>query len=218
MKKGILGAALLIAAAVPAADVATDVATGAYVAPAAPYTDAILELRWDTGTASWSHCSYTGSGQWVGVDFSIATLTAYRDIASMRMYCRISWPNAIWEGGREAVFAFAGGTPGSMLWGPTWIRATANGFNNFAVGWVLPAGETAFVLAWEQYYNYPVCDPYSVDNNAVPAGHSWTCYGGSWSRLSHTHGYNNLMIRALVNNEIIGVAPASLGRLKAVYY
>jgi len=220
MRRWALGAALLAAAGVLAADVAMDAAVGSPT-PAEPnYYDAPTELKWDSGVASYSHCWYTGAGSWVGVDFSIATLTDYRLITQMRLYCRYGWPNSAWEGGRMGVYAY-GTVPGSMLWGPTWFKPTltSSGFQDFGIGWVLPAGSTSFIIAWEQYYGYPNADSYTVDNSTVTTGHSWDYYGGSWSRLSNTTGYNNLMLRAVVDDvNNVGIAPTSLGRVKAVYY
>ncbi len=221
MWRWVLGAALLAAAGACAADVAADAAAGVPT-PAQSYADAPVELKWDTGTMSYAYAWYTGAGSWVGVDFSIATLTDYRLITDMRLYCRVGWPNAVWDGGRMGVYAFSGSIPGSLLWGPTWFRPTlsASGFQDFDIGWTLPTGQTSFILAWEQYYQYPNGDAFVVDNNHTATGHSWQYYAGSWSYMSNSStGYNNLMLRAVVDDvNNTGVAPTSLGRVKAVYY
>jgi hypothetical protein len=51
--------------------------------------------------------------------------------------------------------------------------------------------------------------------------HSWEYFAGAWSPLS-TSGdpYQNLMIRLWVETgqEFPGVAPSSVGRVKALYY
>lgn len=220
MWRWVIGAALLAAAGVSAADVATDAAAGLPTA-ADSYYDAPTELKWDSGTSSWSHCWYTGAGSWVGCDFSIATLTDYRVITHMRLYCRVGWPNSVWNGGRIGVYAYSGSVPGSLLWGPTWFMPTltVSGFQDFGVNWTLPIGSSSFLLAWEQYYQYPNADCYTVDNNSITTGHSWDYYGGSWGLVSNTTGYNNIMLRAIVEHvNPVGVAPASLGRVKATYY
>jgi hypothetical protein len=220
MRRGIIGVALLIAAGALGADVAID--TPANIPPPArPNTDASIELKWDTGTLGWSYAWYTGLGSWVGVDFNIATLTTYRLITHLRLYCRAGWPNSTWEGSREAVYAISGMMPGSMLWGPMWFKPTisTNGFQDFGVGWTLPVGQTRFILAVEQCYNYPNADAYTIDNNHTTLGHSWEYHNGGWYEVSNDNGYNNLMIRAVVDDvNNTALEPASLGRVKATYY
>lgn len=215
MKKFALFMALLVVATAFAADMASAPATGGPDITR-PNTDVEVELKWDNGSSSWSHCWYTGAGSWVGNDFTVATLTCYRQITKMRIYCRAAWPNATWEGGRMGVYAFAGGVPGSLLWGPSWMLPTGSGWQDFAIGYNLPTGTNNFIVAWEQYYNYPNADCYSVDSSTVTTGHSWDYYGGSWGAMSNTTGYNNLLLRCLVDQNP-GVAPASIGRIKALY-
>jgi len=177
-----------------------------------------LELSWDTGSVNGATAWYTGAGSWGANDFNISTLAAYNRVASARIYYYPNWPNSILEGNREAVWSFLGGTPGSLLWGPTYVRGTtAMGWNTFAVGWTLGA-VTAFVMAFEQYYNYPVCDPVLNWSWAGTTGHSWYYYAGAWASFPQL-GYGNypLMIRCTVDDSFSGVAPASLGRVKALY-
>jgi len=219
MKKFALFMALLVVASAFAADMVSDpTPANSPRDTGRPNMDVETELKWDNGTSSWSYIWYTGAGSWVGNDFSVATLTCYRNITKMRLYLRAGWPNATWEGGRMGVYAFAGGVPGSLLWGPTWFVPTgASGFKDFDIAYNLPTGTNTFIVAWEQFYNYPTADCYNLDSNPTFAGHSWDYYGGSWGVMSNTVGYNNLMLRCLVDQNP-GVAPASVGRIKAIYY
>jgi hypothetical protein len=208
MKKFALFMALLVVASAFAADMASAPApdTNAPV----PHTDAATELKWDNGT---------GAGAWVGNDFNVSTLTCYKNITSLRLSTRSGWPNATWEGGRMGVYAFAGGVPGSLLWGPSWFLPTAAGWQDFAVNYNLASGTNAVIMAIEQYYNNPTADAFNLDSNPTFMGHSWQYYSGSWSLLSITSvaPYRNIMLRCMVDQNS-GVAPASVGRIKAIYY
>ncbi|NIT37183.1 MAG: hypothetical protein GTN49_11930, partial [candidate division Zixibacteria bacterium] len=80
-----------------------------------------------------------------------------------------------------------------------------------------------FVAAQEQFYNNPNCDPFSVDNNTVFRDHSWQYYLAKWEKLQleqEAGPYRNLMVRVWVEPgiEFPGVAPSSIGRVKALYY
>jgi hypothetical protein len=219
-------AAASAAAGVWAADAAVD--GGAYAAaPAvAACTDDTLELGWDNGTRRWNVGWYTGAGSWVANDFDLATISTYRALSKIKFYTRSNWPNAQWDGFRVGVFNFSGSVPGSLMWptggggyffkpsglsGHVWVEIN--------VGWTCPV--TAFAAAQEQFYNWPNCDPWAVDTNPTFLRHSWQYYGGSWSPLSSASieiaPYYNLMLRVVVDNETLGVAPASLGRVKALY-
>ncbi len=191
----------------------------------APFeTDDPLELSWDNGTRRWSIAWYSGAGAWVGNDFNLSTISTYRAIEKVRFYSRSNWPNTGWDGFRVGIYNFSS-VPGSLLWptagggyffkpsglqGHIWV--------DIAIGWTCPS--TAFVAAVEQYYNYPNCDPFALDSNPTFRGHSWQYYQGSWSPYSSTSvaPYRNVMIRAVVDNSTLGVAPESLGRVKALYY
>lgn len=186
-----------------------------------------LELSWDNGDREWSIAWYTGAGAWVGNDFSVSTLkTRHVKILRFKTYTRSDWPNAVWDGFRIGVFDFAGNVPGSRLW-PTSGEgrffkpglASDEGWVTCAVDWVCPA--VKFVAAQQQYYNWPACDPFSVDSNPTFRRHSWEYYGGRWAFLS-TIGdpFRNAMIRLRVETWYMlpGVAPSSLGRVKALYY
>jgi hypothetical protein len=92
----------------------------------------------------------------------------------------------------------------------------------FDVNWTCPSRK--FVAAQEQFYNHPNSDPFSVDNNTIFREHSWKYIEGSWAKYESTSPgfgpYRNLMIRVWVEPgiEFPGVAPSSIGRVKALYY
>ena len=137
----------------------------------------------------------------------------------MRVYSGPAWPNGRWDGFRLGIYSFTS-VPGSLLWGPKSVigTTTSYGWNDFSVGWTLPASNTAFVGAVEQYYNYPNMDPHIVDNNLTFLRHSWLYYGGSWGPNTNSTGYYNLMLRVIVNNDTAAVSPTSVGRVKALFY
>jgi hypothetical protein len=191
----------------------------------APY--ATLELAWDNGTLMY-HCAWNHprAGEWrVGNDFDTSTLkTAHVKILKFKTYTSDVWPNEGWDGFHIFVFNFRGGMPGEMLWptsgegyffkpsgihGHVWVEC--------AVDWTCPTLE--FLAARDQGYNYPNCDPLCVDTNLEYMGHSWMHVYGEWSGFSETR-YKNVMVRAVVQTgyEFPGVAPTSLGRVKALYY
>jgi hypothetical protein len=228
-----LAAALVVCGGAWAADVAVD--GGSYAGPAyaapAPYDQATMELKWDNGLRRWSVIWYTGAGSWVGNEFNTSTLkTKHVKILKFKMYTRDDWPNTQWDGFRIGFYDFRGGVPGSMLWptggtpyffkpsglsGHVWVECDIN--------WNCPS--VSFVAAEEQFYNNPNGDPWSVDNNPTFLNHSWFYYEGSWSPLSGINieeikPYTNLMVRLWVEPgiEFPGVAPSSIGRVKALYY
>jgi len=229
----IIACGLLACGAAWGADVAVDGggsagAAGLY-APLA-HDQSTLELKWDNGTRRWSIAWYTGAGSWVGNDFNVSTFkTSYVKILKFKMYTRDTWPNQVWDGFRIGFYNFGGGVPGSMLWptggtgyffkpsgagGHVWVECDIN--------WTCPA--VKFVACQDQFYNYPNCDPWSVDTNPTFLAHSWQYYGGTWSPLSASSTnitpYFNLMLRLWVEpgQEFPGVAPSSIGRVKALYY
>ena len=201
-----------------AADVVVEETPDAGPVAASPTFDGTLELKWDNGIPIWLITYYTGSGSWVGNDFDISTISAYRNVESMRIFSGPTWPNGRWEGWRLGIYSFTA-VPGSLLWGPKYVIGTSSNYawNNFAVNWTLPAPNTAFVAALEQFYDYPNMDAHCVDNNLTFLRHTWLYYGGTWGPYSNSKGYYNLMLRVVVNNETLAVAPASLGRVKALY-
>ncbi len=216
-----------------AADVAVD-GGGSSRAPAfaapVPNDQSTLELLWDSGKRGWSIAWYTGADTWVGNAFDVSTLkTSYAKILKYKYYTRGAWPNEGWDGMRFAFYSFKGGVPGSMLWptggSPYFFKPSAgiqaHIWVEFNIDWTCPS--VKFVAAQEQFYNYPICDPFSVDNNTTFVGHSWLYQEGSWKPYQIdgvTAPYRNLMIRIWVETgqEFHGVAPSSIGRVKALYY
>jgi len=215
-----------------AADVAIDGGRCGEADISAPpaYDPSTLELSWDNGDRRWSEAWYTGAGAWVGNDFNVSTLkTSYVKVLKFKFYTRSNWPNRVWDGFRIGFFDFAGGVPGSRLWptsgGGYFFKpsgATGHAWVECAVNWTCPA--LKFVAAQQQYYNWPNCDPWSVDDNYTFRGHSWNYYGGVWSPLSNAlvdiKPYYNLMLRVGVETGYTfpGVEPSSIGRVKALYY
>ncbi|UCH78545.1 MAG: hypothetical protein JSU81_00945 [Candidatus Coatesbacteria bacterium] len=202
-----------------AADVAGP-AWGERSAGAPLETDGRLELKWDNGLGAWVMCWYTGADSWVGNDFDISTLGGSWWIETIRVMSTASWPNGRWDGFRLGVYAFAGSLPGSRFHGPLYVRGGGSGYRwcDFDFGmWVWSLlGHKRFVVSLEQYYNYPACDPYVLDNNRTFQGHSWQYQGGRWEPLVGTAGYRNLMVRVVIS-DLMAVTPASLGRVKALY-
>ena len=208
------------------ADCVVEGSTGDAVKLAAYEADSTLELKWDNGNRRWSWSWYTGAGYWVGNDFNISTLSGYRAIRKMKFYTRDDWPNRGWDGFRVAFFDFPGSVPGSRLWptsgsgyffkpsglhGHVWVEIN--------ICWTCPS--TAFVAAVEQFYNHPNSDPYAVDSNTTFLRHSWQYIGSQWRPAEFYYPYDlyrNVMLRVVVDNETVAVAPASLGRVKALYY
>ena len=217
-----LGLAILTAAA-QAADVVVERAEVRPPVAEVPGYDDTSELKWDSGAGRWMLYWYTGADAWVGNDFDVSTIKTYGGIKTYRTQSRL-WPNQGWDGFRIAIFSFAGGVPGSIMWPtsgtPKFVMPSGPeaGWKDFDVTWVLP-GTKRFMAAQEQFYNYPNCDPYLIDNNLTFRGHSWQYYEGTWKALEGFAGYRNLMIRVFVDNEQNeAVSPSSIGRVKALYY
>ncbi len=183
--------------------------------------DVTTELYWDNGTCYTAFAWYTGANTWGGNDFDISTLTSYNYIDSTRIYYYPNWPNGTWEGNGIAVFAFSGGTPGSIIMPSRYVRGSGavGGWQTYSVYWNLGSTRT-FLFAYSQLYNYPGVDPvYALDTNAAGGAHSWYYYGGVWSRISAA-GYGNraLMHRCTVWYAIPAVEPSSFGRVKAMFH
>ncbi|UCH78546.1 MAG: hypothetical protein JSU81_00950 [Candidatus Coatesbacteria bacterium] len=173
--------------------------------------DGTVWLSWDNGTASGTNVTLP---QWVGHDFDLSTLAHYTYVRRFRMYMR-AWPNRRWDGGRIGIYSFGGGVPGSLLWGPKFVTPTREGWNDFAVGYYLGA-RRKFLPAWETFYNYPDGDTLCLDTGPARA-HTWAYYGGQWQSFEGPNA--NLMLRVQVDDEHNpSVAPASLGRVKALYW
>ncbi|UCH78728.1 MAG: hypothetical protein JSU81_01900 [Candidatus Coatesbacteria bacterium] len=186
-----------------------------------------LELSWDNGTRkyffAWDNPrAYEWRG---GNDFDTSTLkTSHVKILKLKTLTSNVWPNEEWDGFRIFIFDFRRGMPGERLW-PMWEAGyffKPSGLSGHVwvecpVNWTCPT--LSFVAARDQGYNYPNCDPLSVDSNPTYRVHSWMYVYGNWSGFSET-SYKNLMIRVWVETgySFPGVAPTSLGRVKALYY
>ena len=195
-------------------------ATGGTVTPAGGNNDSQIELYWDSGTCTGDFAWYTGTNTWGGVDFSISTIAAYTYIYSSRIYYYPYWPNGTWEGNGMAVYAFSGGTPGSVMMPSRYVRGsgTVGGWQSFDVSWGLPGGVQSFVMCFSQLYNYPGVDPvYPLDSATNYGIHCWYYYQGVWAHTSSLYA-GDLMLRATVDDTHSAVAPASFGRVKAMYH
>ncbi len=221
----------LIASTALAADTNCVTASVAdYPTPATGF-DGTRELAWDNGKLSYLVVWYTGAGSWVGNDFYdlIPHKTGQRRIVRMRIFSSSEWPNEGWDGFCVALYSFEGWPnprPGERLWptaetgyfykpsgrrGRVWVEVP--------IDWV--TGRTSFVAAMEQVYNDPNCDPFAVDTNRKRLGHSWSYYNNQWYEYEETSDpYFNLMIRVVVEDMPYApaVAPASFGRIKALYH
>ncbi len=209
MKKSIVVtvAILIVAVAAGGADLT--------LTPAAHDTDATRELKWDNGTVQ-TYLSYgSGPNIWLGVDFDISTIPSYNHLRTARI--NASPTPGSWNAFRLAIYSFTS-TPGSILWGPQFIYGSTTGWNDFTVDWGLPGGTTKFLIGVEQYYNPPNNDSLGMDSNPTSTGHNWAYIFGYWERFNAPGGYDNIMFRAVMDNEHTGVAPQSLGRVKALYY
>jgi len=215
----IIAAALAAATAALAADYVVEHAPAGPAQPLLPEEDGVVELKWDTGTRSYLMCFYTGAGTWLANDFDLSQIPEYTRVTRMLVYTSPTWPNATWDGFRLGIYAFTGSVPGSLLWGPKFVKPglTAAGWANLAVAWTLPAAQLRFAAGLEQYYNYPTCDAHAIDNNRTFRQHSWLYYGGSWRAYTNSTGYYNLMIRVRVSDVYSGLLPSSIGRVKALY-
>jgi len=183
--------------------------------------DTEFELKWDDGRPTWFMTWRTGAGSWVANDFDISTLHVGWWIKTIKVMTGASWPNGRWDGFRLGVFTFSGGLPASRLHGPKFVKGSGAGYRwcgfNFGMyEWAL-LGHKRFVVAVEQYYNHPDCDPYVLDANRTFQRHSWQYQGEKWEPLVGYWGYRNLMLRVVIN-DLMAVAPASVGRVKALYY
>jgi len=211
-------AVLMVALLAAGAWAADTVVSPTYHGPYVPEkgTDATRELSWDTGTITNAVAWYTGAGAWGGVDFNISTIATYKIVESGKIYYYPNWPNGTFEGNRMGVWSFSGGVPGSLLNGPTYVRGTASGWNTYANGYNLGSA-TAFVMAFEQYYNYPACDTVINMSSSGTASHSWYYYSGAWAGIAGLgYGSYPLMTRAIMS-DLTGVTPTSFGRVKAMY-
>jgi hypothetical protein len=216
----ILALAALCAGVAWPADLAFDPGPVGAVAPGGDETDAGLELKYDTGTRSYLNVSFYGEDHWYGCDFDISQFSEYRGVTRIRVFSDPGWPQPGWDGFNVAIFEFVGTVPGSVLWGPKFIkpRRTTPGWVRCKVNWTLPAGNDRFVAAMEQYYDYPECDCFATDDNLTASGHSWQYVEDSWAYFGGNYGYKNIMLRVVVDNVTVRMTPTSLGRIKGLYY
>jgi len=185
------------------------------------------ELKWDNGTRQYFVWWYTGMNAWVGNDFENAlTPGAGARVKSIKVHTTRMWPNNQWDGFGVALFRFDG-RPGEILWptgevGYSFFKPASAAGHIWAeapVNWVATSAD--FVAAVNQLYNAPQCDPFAVDSNPSFRGHSWRYNTGNWEKFQSTADpYRNLMIRVVVDKNATGptVAPASFGRVKALFY
>lgn len=214
--------ALALSAAAWGADVVVEGEACVPRGVAASRVDDQLELSWDSGTRWRGLAAYTGCDTWVGNQFDLATISTYRAIEWVRFYTCDVWPNSSWDGFRVAIHEFTG-VPGAVLWptsgGPHFFKPSGlhgHVWVEIRICWTCPA--TSFLPMVNQYYNYPNCDPFTLDNNPTYRGHSWQRIWEVWAPLEGYQGYRNLMLRVVVDNSTVNVAPSSVGRVKALYY
>jgi hypothetical protein len=219
MKAVAIIGALAAASAVAAwgADYAAERATAPPALPEPAANDATRELKWDNGV--WrTYVMFVGApGTRFANDFDVSTLPAFTYLRTLRLHMKPGPPER--PGARLGVYAWAGGVPGTLVWGPKDVEASVEGWNDFAVTWSLPKGAYKFLAAVEQIYAHPGSASFGVDTNSTFVGHSWLYYRGSWGPLQVQGTYYNLMLRVVVDDEHgPAVTPASVGRVKALYY
>jgi len=191
---------------------------------AAPAFGAEHELQWDNDVFRLAvHFQY-GEGTWAGLDFDTSTLKT-ANWRLKRVRANLDWAaDERWEGMRLAIFDLAGGKPGQIIWPrsgtpkfimPYGTPSTVCTWCTFPVGFDLPQPE--FVVALEQYYDHPFCDSYGAGYGRGNAEkHTWlNHWNAGWVRTE----IGVWMLRAVVEGPTnIGVAPTSLGRVKALYH
>ena len=212
-------AALIVASVAGAwsADNTVGRAPSCFRAPAAAGRDETRELKWDNGV--WrTYVMFVGAtGTRFANDFDVSTLPAFTYLRTLRLHMKPGPPER--PGARLGVYAWAGGVPGTLVWGPKDVEASVEGWNDFAVTWSLPKGAYKFLAAVEQIHAHPGCASFGVDTNSTFVGHSWLYYRGSWGLLQVQGTYYNLMLRVVVDDEHgPAVTPTSVGRVKALYY
>jgi nucleoside-specific outer membrane channel protein Tsx len=212
--------AVLASSAAFAADLIAARPPATTVQPLLEEEDGAVELQWDNGTRMHLMCFYSGAGVYLGNDFDITQMPEYSRVTRMLVYSSPEWPNDKWDGFRIGLYGYSGGVPSSLLWGPKFVKGNlaSEGWTNFSVAWSLPVGQKRFVAAVEQYYDFPNLDPYAVDDNTDPAGHSWHYQSGAWSAYPGYRGYHNVMIRVRVSDALVDMVPTSIGRVKALYF
>ena len=201
------------------ADYAFDSADASWALSELQGNDGELELGIDSGWPSYLWVFNTGACSAAGNYFNISTISAYRYIKEIKVFTSAEWPNTAWEGFDFWIHTWNGSVPGSILWGPRFrVPSGGTGWKSCPVNWNFAEGfGYEFVAAAEQCYNYPNCDAFAVDDNPNFMSRSWQLDWLTWSLLEGRYGYRNMMLRVLVANDV-GVAPMSLGRVKALYF
>lgn len=178
------------------------------------------ELKWDNGDCLTLHYWPSGEGKWSANDYDISTLKTLSHIKRIKVVSALDWPNHAWDGFRLGIFDFSAQFPGKLIWPesgtPKYVIGSGGPrpvWCEFDVDWVLPSGQRKFLVGVEQYYNQPGCDPIGLDSYQGVPDHSWYKQTSGWFRVP----YYNLMVRVIVG-DVDAVAPASLGRVKALYH
>lgn len=194
--------------------VRTTVVAIAILACAAGALAADNELKWDNGSF------LSGGGATViyyGHDFDLTNYNP-RHIKFIRIYSSGVAFNGQWDGFDVKLFDFTNGYPGELLWGPTFVIGSgtegSGGFHwfDYAANFTLPAGKTKVVAVLTNHNPGPNVDPICQDNKTI-AHHQWWLTGTQWAMYNQP---GDLMIRLVVSDDV-GVAPASLGRVKAAF-
>jgi hypothetical protein len=186
------------------------------------------ELKWDNDRKSYSLCWYEGRNHWLAVDFDASEISAMPVITKIRFYTRDDWPNEGYDGFYVAIFSWVDEGPGTIIWpedGDEYFFEPAglphgDVWADLQVNWMCP--DYRFVVAVNQYYDEPDCDPLALDDNPKPSGHSWMYVNNAWSKFDPSSlniDYANLKIRAVVQDSGVehSMTPASIGRIKTLY-
>jgi len=188
------------------------------------------ELSWDNGVKSHSICWYESSNRLLAVDFDASEVSAAPVITKARFFTRDDWPNEGYDGFEVAIYSWSNDDdqPGSIIWPETGEAQLfvpgglphGDVWADMQINWTCPSHR--FVIAVNQYYDEPDCDPLALDDNKIPSGHSWMFVNNKWDLFdpsSLNFDYANLMIRAFVQD--MGTkqtfTPASFGRIKVLY-
>jgi hypothetical protein len=189
------------------------------------------ELSWDSGQKSYSICWYESRNHWLAVDFDASEVSTTPIIAKARFFTRDDWPNEGYEGFEVAIFPWSDDKPGDIsdiIWPETGEPQLfvpgglphGDVWADMPVNWV--CNDPRFVVAVNQYYDEPDCDPLALDDNETPTGHSWMYVTKEWEPFDPSSlniDYENLMIRAVVQDMGMEHAftPVSFGLIKALY-
>jgi len=175
------------------------------------------ELKYDWGT---TNAGFGGPHDiYYGHDFDLTNYNP-RFVKNIRVYSSGLVFNKQWDGFNIALFDFSNGYPGEMLWGPKFVVGSGmegpygQHWCDFTVAYTLPTGKTKIIAAVQQYWNGENFDPLYIDNGPYLGHQWWRTSPTQWSEY-YNDGHN-LLIRIVVSTNV-GVAPASLGRVKAVF-